>query len=273
MGGGGGATSNIDQNLTFEDTSEYMYKNSSRYTAGFEFDAGVVNTNTDIGVSGTEDVVRDQELLRDADQDDLRSMIASLTSCTTDQLCDDKADLKDRAGQAWDRAWNLYPTYKEQLDAELDELREDTIEYICLWEQQWARTAGSSLNCLVQSMKNRAEVELARKLAGVIAESNRRMKEHETQAIAQAFTDNLNARMEPNKLALGQIGALWGVLRGATVKDITDRDYTENRNEDTLQLTAMGKYYREAEDWSENEGTYLAEVNELAGLADAAAAG
>ena len=261
------------QTITFEDTSEFMFRNSATETGGWKAEIGTVLNTSSLDISGQEDVVRDQELLNDADREDLRSMIATLTECTTDQLCDDKADLKERAGLAWDRAWNLYPTYREQLDAELEELREDTIEYICLWEQQWARTAGSSLNCLVQGMKNRAEVELARKLAGVIAESNRRMKEHETQAIAQAFTDNLNARMEPNKLALGQIGALWGVLRGATVRDITDRDYTEDRNENTLQITAMGKYYREAEDWSENEGTYAAEVNELAGMADAAAAG
>lgn len=271
--GGTGSTANNEQTITFEDTSEYIYRNSSKATGGFKATIGTVNTNTDLDTTGSEDINRTQQLLNDADLADLRADLEALTQCTVDEFCQDKADLKTRAGLAWDRALDLYPTYRTELDAQLDDLKQETYNRICLWESQWARTAGSSLNCLVQSMKNKAEVELARRIAAVIAETNMRMKEHETQALAQAFADNLNARLEPSKIAFSKIGAMWGVLRGATVTDVTDRDYVENKNENRNEITAMADFYHEVVDWGENDGEYGGERSELVDLAQNAVAG
>jgi len=267
--GGTGDTSN---SITFEDSSQYIYRNSSKATGGFKATVGVVNTNADLATTGAEDIARTQQLMRDADLDALRADLEKLTQCTVDEFCADKTDLKTRAGVSWDRALALYPTYRAELDARLDDLKAETYNRICLWESQWARTAGSSLNCLVQSMKNKAEVELARRIAGVIAETNMQMKEHETQALAQAFVNNMNARLEPDKIAFSKIGTLWGVLRGSTVTDVTDRDYTENKDEGRTEITAMGDFYHEVVDWSGSNGSYGGERAGLVDLAQAAAA-
>jgi hypothetical protein len=274
MGGStGGATANNEQTITFEDTSEYMYRNSSKATGGFKATIGLVNTNTSLDTAGAEDITRTQQLLLDSDMAELRADLEKLTQCTVDEFCADKTDLKTRAGMSWDRALALYPTYQAELAAQLDDLKAETYSRICLWESQWARTAGSSLNCLVQSMKNKAEVELARRIAGVIAETNMRMKEHETQALAQAFMDNMNARLEPDKIAFSKIGTLWGILRGSTVTDVTDRDYNENKDERRTEITAMGDFYHEVVDWSENDGSYGGERADLVSLAQSAVAG
>lgn len=257
--------------VTFNDTSEYLYRNSSTKRGGFEGNVGKVSTDTSLDVDGTEDIRRDQEQLSTAERDRISAMIGTLTVCATDQLCSDKADLKTRAGFAWDRAISLYPEHKAQLDLLLDDLKQDTIDRICLAKVQWARTAGSSLNCLVQSMEARAQVELARRIAGIVAESHLQFRQHETEAIARAFADNLNARLEPVKLGLSQISALYSVLRGAVVTEITDREYTEQRDEDTDQLTLMGKFFHEASSISANEGTYASDAADAASAAQAIA--
>lgn len=253
----------------FNDTSEYIYRNSSLDKAGFKVSYGDVDTDTTLDVEGTEDISQTQTLLTAADQEQIRGMIDTLTICTTEQLCQDKSDLMSRANLAWNRALALYPEYRIQLQADLDDLRAERHAYICLMEQQWARTAGSSLNCLVQGMRNKAEVELARVMAQAIAESNRRMKEHETEALRNAFEKELTARMEPVKTGLNQIGTLFSVLRGATLTDITDRDYTEHRNEEVNQHTLLGDFYHEAQSTAENSGTYAGEVSALASIAQA----
>lgn len=259
--------------VNYYDTSEYMYRNSSSEKGGFKGTIGLVDVDDDTDTSGTEDINQVQTQLTEGDQEHLREMILALTECTTEQLCVDKTDLKARANQAWTRALNLYPVYKDALDAELDDLKAETYAWICMMESQWARTAGSSLNCLVQSMKNKAEVELARRMAGMVAESLRRMKEHETEALRIAFENDLTARMEPNKTGLSQIGSLFAILRGATTTDVTDRDYTESSERDTMTKTAMGDFYYENTVVSDNEGTYKSDTASAASAAMAIAVG
>ncbi len=263
----GGSSSSV----TFNDTSEYLYRNSSTKRGGFEGNIGNVNTDTSLDVSGTEDIIREQEQLSQTERNRVASMITTLTACATDQLCGDKADLKTRAGTAWDRALSLYPEHKAQLDILLDDLKTDTIDRICLAKTQWARTAGSSLNCLVQSMEARAQVELARRIAGIVAESHMQFRQHETDAIAAAFTMNMQARLEPVKLGLSQIGTLYSILRGAVVTEVTDRGYTEARDEDTNQFTAMGKFFHEASSIAASEGTYAGDADDAIGAAQAIA--
>lgn len=250
--------------INFNDTSEYIFRNSSIRKGGFDANVGYQRTSTDLEIAGAEDVTQTQELLTEADRAQLRGMISTLTVCTTEQLCSDKTDLRARANQAWNRALNLYPVYRAQLDAELDDLRAEMFAYITMWENQWARTAGSSLNCLVQGMRNKATVDLARRMAQAIAESNLRMKEHETQALAQAFDKELNAIVEPQRLGLNQIGALFGVLRGARAEEVTDRDYTENRDETASTGSITGRFYYEGTNISDNEGTYTTDQDAIA---------
>lgn len=255
--------------VTFEDTTEYIYRNSSIKKAGFKVSYGDVDTDTTTDTEGTEDITQTQTLLTESDREQLRNMILALTTCTTEQLCADKTTLQDRAQIAWNRALDLYPTYRAQLQAELDDLLAERHAYICLMESQWSRTAGSSLNCLVQGMRNKAEVELSRVMAQAIAESNLRMKEHETQALMQAFEAEMGSRMEPVKAGLNQIGTLYSVLRGAQTEDVTDRDYTEHREEEQDQNTLLGDFYHEAQSISDDEGTYTSDVSSLAAIAQA----
>lgn len=263
----GGSSSTVN----FNDTSEYLYRNSSTKRGGFEGNIGNVKTDTSLDVDGTEDIIREQEQLSQIERDRIAAMIGTLTVCATDQLCPDKQDLKARAQFAWDRAISLYPEHKSQLDILLGDLKTETINRICLAKNQWARTAGSSLNCLVQNMEIKAQIELARQIAGIVAESHMQFRQHETEAIAAAFNQNLQARLEPVKLGLSQIGTLYSVLRGAVVTEITDRDYTENRDEDTNQFTAMGKFFHEASSISANEGTFAGDANDAASAAQAIA--
>lgn len=259
--------------VNYYDTSEYMYRNSSSDKGGFKGTIGLVDVDDDLDVTGSEDIEQVQTQLLEADQEQLRDMIAALTLCSTEQLCADKLELTQRADAAWSRALNLYPVYAQLLEDELDDLKAETYAYICLAESQWARTAGSSLNCLVQSMKNKAEVELARRMAGMVAESLRRMKEHETEALRLAFEKELTGRMEPVKTGLQQIGTLFSVLRGATTTDVTDRDYTEHREADVMTKTAMGDFYYEGTVVSDNSDTYAAKVSGWAAASQAVAVG
>lgn len=250
--------------INFNDTSEYMFRNSSIKKGGFDANVGYQRGTSDLDVEGAEDVTQTQELLTEADRAQLRSMINALTVCTTEQLCSDKSDLRARANQAWNRALNLYPVYREQLDAELEDLRAEMFANILMWENQWARTAGSSLNCLVQGMRNKAVVDLSRRMSAAIAESNLRMKEHETEALARAFDKELQSVVQPTQMGLNQIGTLFQILRGARAEEVTDRDYTENRDETTSQSSITGRFYYEGTEISDNAGEY--------GQADAAIA-
>lgn len=257
MAGFGGGTT-----INFEDTSQYMFRNSSTQRGGFEGHVGAQYVDTDIDIEGTEDINRTQELLTEDDRDRIRATLAQLDAVSAAQIAGDRTDMTAKAALAWDRAISLWPDTKALIDQEVGDLKDEMLQYIFLWESQWARTAGSSLNCLVQGMRVKATTELTRRLAGIIAERTTRFKEHETQAIAQAFQDNLNARMEPAKVAFQQIANLYGVLRGAHTIDATDRDYTESRDEDVLRIDLLGKFYHEGIDVSDNDGAY--------GLADSA---
>ena len=236
-------------------------RNSSTKRAGFEAEIGYIDTNTELDIDGTEDVTRDIDVLDDVERARLKAHITALSECTVTAFCSDKASLVAKAGLAWDRAWALFPTYREELDNELDDLKQEFMDYICLWEQQWARMAGSSLNSIVIRLRMKAQVELARRLAGMIAERRLQAKEHETQAIAAAFGNEWQSRQESNQLGFAQIGALYQILKGSKTVDITDRDYTENRDEDKRQFTLMGKFYNEGIDISDQSGTYIGDVS------------
>lgn len=242
--------------INFNDTSEYMFRNSSTQKGGFEGNVGTTWTDTDIDITGTEDVSRSQELLTGLDRTQLRSQIDALEACAVTSFCSDKSDLITRAGNAWDRALALYPTFKSLLDTQTTDLKEEILDQIYLMRSQWARTAGSSLNCLVQEMESDAQVELARRVAGVVAEQLRAFKEHETEAIRQAFEMQFAARAKMAEIGLSSMNTLWNILRGAEVQDITDRDYTENRDEDTNTINLLGKFYHEGIDISDSDGSY-----------------
>lgn len=260
MGGGGGGSST--SSVTMNGTEEYIYRNSSTKRGGFKGNIGYTDTSTDLDIAGAEDIARTQEILLAADRQLLRDNIATLTNCVLPIFCDQASDLRSKAETAWDRALTLYPDTKLQIDAEMLAIKEDTINRICMREAQWARTSGSSLNCVVQGMKNRAEIELARELAGVIASRLIEHKQHETQAIAQAFEANMSAKLKPAELAFNQIGTLYGLLRGGLVTDTTDRDYSENRDEDTHTLQALGEFYHEATAIADNSGTYESDASD-----------
>jgi hypothetical protein len=271
MGGGGGASSTSETTITNNDTSEYMYRNSATKRGGFKGNIGTTRTDTNLDIGGQEDITRTQKLFRDADFVDLRRDIKTLTDCVLPLFCQDFNDLRSKAETAWTRALNLYPELKAQVDAELDAMKEDTINRICQREAQWARTAGSSLNCIVQSMKTRAEIELARELAGVVSSRLIEFRTHETQAIQAAFEHNLQAKFRPQELAFSQIGALYNVLRGGEVTDVTDRDYSENRDEDQNTLNDLGEFYHEVTDISDNSGNYASELDDVFGASQAVA--
>lgn len=242
--------------INFYDTSEYMFRNSSTKKGGFEGNFGMTDTNTDVDTTGAEDVTRTQTLLLETDRDQLRAQILKLEACAVDAFCTDKGDLVTRAGTAWDRAISLYPSFQSLLNAELEDLKTEMLNNIYLWRNQWRRTAGSSLNCLVQEMETKAEIEMTRRIAGHVAESLRRFKEHETAAIAQAFEHQMTARLRTNEVGLSSMNAIWSILRGSSVEDITDRDYTENRDEDQTTWNMLGKFYHEGIDISDNSGSY-----------------
>lgn len=262
MGGGSGGGASANNEITFNDTSEYMYRDSSTKRGGFEGSFGFVTNNTDLDTVGTENVNQTGSALPEADRDELRRQIEVLNNCVLDQFCPDKDDLKTRADLAWDRARSLFDDTRGLIDDEVDDLKADTLNYINMWHTQWARMAGSSLNCAVNELRNRAVTELNRRIAGIIAERLTRLKEHETQALAEAFKNNLDARMEPNKLAFMQIGALYGVLRGAETTQVTDRDYDESKDESSRQFTLMGKVFHDITDVSDNSGTYAGELDD-----------
>lgn len=243
--------------------SDYTFRNSATKRGGFRGNVGYTSTDTDIDIDGSEDIRRSQDLLTEADRADLRSQITKLTACVIDTFCTDRADLKEKAEWAWNRATTLYPTTKALLDEELAALRDDTINRICQREAMWARTAGSSLNCLVQNMKIRAEIELTRELAGVTAKYLMDHKVHETQAIVQAFADNMSAKMNTTQLSFQQVSALYGLLRGARVDDVTDRDYSEDRSENTMVIDARGEFFHEVTSIADNYGEYDTELDDV----------
>jgi len=242
--------------INFNDTSEYMFRNSSTRKGGFEGNVGTKIVNVDLKVDGTEDITRTGTLLTDDDRAQLREAIVSLETCTVDTFCTDKADLTTRAGAAWDRAISLYPDFRTLLGDEIDDLKTEMLNHIYLNSNQWARTAGSSLNCLVQEMTTKAEIEVTRRIAGHIAESLRRFKEHESTAIAQAFEMQMNARARMQEVGLSGLNIMWGVLRGAETIELTDRDYTENRDEGNRTFDLLGRFYHEGVDVADNDGAY-----------------
>jgi hypothetical protein len=248
--GSGGTTVN------FNDTSEYMFRNSSTKKGGFEGNIGTTTTDVALDISGTEDISRTGSLLDAADRTQLRAAIASLETCTVDSFCTDKGDLVTRAGTAWDRAIALYPTFAALLEDELDDLKAEMLAQIYQNQNQWARIAGSSLNCLVANMTSAAQVDMTRRVAGVIAERLARFKEHETQAIVQAFEIQMNARARMQETGMSGLNALWQVLRGAETTELTDRDYTEARDEDNTTFNLLGRFYHEGIDIADLADTY-----------------
>jgi hypothetical protein len=255
MGGGS------SQTVTFNDTSEFMYRDSSTKRGGFKGNIGYVTNKVDTDTDGTENILRGQELMTLADRNHLNTQISALEACTINTLCADKAELKTKSDLAWSRATTLYPSLKALIDTEMDDLKTEAFNELQMWNWQWARTAGSSLNCLVGDLTVHATAEISRRMAGVLAEKMIGAKDAETRAIADAFTMEFNARVEPTKVALAHIGTLFGILRGANVTETTDRDYAETRAENSKQFTFMGEFYHEVTDISAAEGTYAGDLD------------
>lgn len=233
--------------INFEDTSQYIFRNSSRNRGYFEGEAGYTSTDDDHNTN--------TQLLQDAELIRLNGDIDALALVGVDQFASDKVDLVAKADAAWTRATSLYPIFQGLTDAKLDDLKADMLAQIQLMENQWARTAGSSLNCLVQRMQIDAETEIARRMAAVVSGDYKDMVQHETQAIQAAFEAELKARQGSNEVALNSIATLTNILRGAKANEVSNRNIHE--------LRAMGKFGHEAEDWSDNNGTYSGEVGSL----------
>lgn len=257
MGLGGASSTDI----TFNDTSEFMFRNSATKRGGFEGTLTGGTTSTDLGINGTEDTARTIEELSDPDRVLLRANIATLTDCTVAALCTTRTTFSDRNEAAWNRAISLYPDLRTLLDAELDDLREETRTYICLWEQQWARAAGSSYNSLVLDLKNKAATELGRRISGIIAERLGQFKQQETQAISSAFIDGLNAETQFTQLGYTHIGTLYSILRGSASTNETTRLYEEDRDESATNFQASGKFFHDVTDISDNSGDYNGDLN------------
>lgn len=242
--------------INFNDTSEFMFRNSSTQKGGFEGNIGLKTINVDLDVLGTEDVLRNGELLDAADRTQLRAAIDSLEACTVANFCADKADLITRATTAWDRAVSLSPAFQVLLDNEVDDLTTEMLNQIYLNQSQWARIAGSSLNCLVADMTTKAQIEMTRRITGVIAETLRRFKEHETAAVLQAFEMQFSGRARMAEVGLSGLNVMWNVLRGAQTTEVTDRDYTEARDERNSTFDLLGRFYHEGIDISDSDGSY-----------------
>lgn len=268
MGLGGSKT-----NITFEDTSQYIFRNSSRNRGYFEGEAGFVKTDDDTTRHLQDDQGTTTTLLTAAERERLNDAIDKLIACSVDEYCEDKLDLQTRAGRAWDRAIALYPTFKALTDDKLADMKAEMLAQICLMESQWARTAGSSLNCLVHNMKMRAEVELTRRMAGVVADDYAKMVTHETEALQQAFEMEMSARLKADELGMTTITNYTNLLRGALATEDTTRATTEDTSRDIKELRLMGKFGHEAEDWSDNNGTYSGEVGSLSNAASVISAG
>lgn len=267
--GGGGATA--DNTLTFNDTSEFMYRNSSTKRGGFEGSVGLVTNSTNLDIDGDEEIVKAAVLLSTAERDAIKLQVKTLNDCVIANFCAERADLYDKARTSWDRAITLYDDTRADIQAELDNIKAEGVNMVCLNKLQWERTAGSSLNTTVLLLQADAEVALTQKLAALLAERIPQLRQAETQAMAQAFTDMLNSRMEPAKLALAHMGTLYGILRGSTVSDTTNRSYVEGRDEDSRQFTLMGKFFHDVTDIADNSGAYAAELDDAFGASTAIA--
>ena len=243
----GGATSASTTNNTTEDTSQYIFRNSSRMRGYFEGDAGYVDTDDDR--STTADLLSTTEMAR------LNNNIDTLIASSVDQLATAAGDLQTRASTAWDRATSLYDTFKGLTDDKLADLKAEMLSQIYARQVQWAITAGSSFNCIVQSMTTEAEVDLARRMAGVIADDYAGMVKHETEAMASAFEMELKAQITPIELGLNSLSALMSTLRGS--------HSAENVSRDVKEVRATGKFGHEAEDWTASNGTYVGEATTL----------
>lgn len=248
MSGGSSKTT-----INFEDTSQYIFRNSSRNRGYFEGEAGYVSTSDDRTSNTT--------LLTDTELDRLNTQIDTMATLGIDGLVADKPELVDRADAAWDRAIALYPAFKALTEDRLADLKAEMLAQIQLMTNQWARTAGSSLNCLVQKMQTDAETEMARRMAAVISSDYKDMVVHETQAMASAFEAELKARAGVDETAINSVATLTNILRGSKAKEVDERDIHE--------LRVMGKFGHEAEDWSDNNGTYSGEVSNLSSAATA----
>lgn len=243
--------SSSSTNITFEDTSQYIFRNSSRNRGYFEGEAGYVSTSDDTDTTARQ--------LTEAEVARLNSEIDALAAVSISELGADKTSLTAMADIMWDRAQDLYPTFKTLTDDKLADMKAEAIAQICLMESQWARTAGSSLNCLVGKMRTDAETEMARRMAAAVAADYSGMFQHETQALQIAFEAGMKARLSPVELGLNTLSSLTNILRGAYS--------TQDTNRDVHEVRVMGKFGHEAEDWSDNNGTYSGSVGSLASAA------
>ena len=247
----------------FQDTSEFIYRNSSEKAAGFTFEAGTVNEDRSIN----EDIVVTTEALDAACRTDIKDMITTLKVDAQNHV-DDRDHLITRAHAAWDRAIALYTDFETQLTAETDDIKTEFTDRICAAELEWQRTAGSSLNTLVQDMKARSEAELARRLAGVISTRLQGFRNDETNAIANAFQHEFIAHHQTAQISLSQLIGLGNLLKGSIATQTTDRDLSE----DVDQIRAMGNYFRNAKTISDDQGTHSGEVDSVATAVSAIAA-
>lgn len=268
MGGGGGATASNE--ITFADTSEFIYRNSSEKSGGGTVEIGTVNEGRDRGTTIAEDVIDTAEALDQACRTQIKGMVTELEKSVT-AAEQETTDVQDYAQQVFDSALTLYDDVDTTVNARLDDLRQETIDRICSHELQWQRTAGSSLNCLVLGMKNKALTEMARRMSAVAAEVLFEARDREQQAIQRAFEAQLSARTQPRQLAFSQIGQLLAVLKGSLVNTTRDRDVNEQMNEDVNQLRAMGNLFYSAKTVSANEGTHAGAADDYAAAAQAVA--
>lgn len=260
----------VNSTVTLQDTSQYTYRNSSEKHSGFTFEGGFTNEDRDRTTDVDEDETQNTQSLDAACRQMIKDMVTTLKH-QVDNSAAEKDHLVEKAHYAWDRAVSLYPEFQTNLSAEIDDLKADMLARICQWTDQWSRMAGSSLNCQVQQMKIRAETDLARRLAAVIANKMHDQSKHETSAIQQAFQKEFQAHWGTRQIDYGHMSNLLAILKGANIDTIRERDVVEQVDETVNQIRAMGNYFSQARSIADNSGEYAGNVDDLAAAATAIA--
>lgn len=266
MGGGGGATAN--NTLTFEDTSEFIFRNSSTDRSGFHVDAQYTDENIGKVTDLTDNQTETTELLDQACRDLIKQKVEAMLAVADDTTIN-RDYLKDNALKAWDRACNLYPEYQLWSDDTVADILAEGVERICENKTQWSRIAGSSLNCVVQSLEVRAQTELSRKLFAERSRWRKDMLEHQTQAIRDAFEMEMAARMNTAQIPFTSAVGLLQVLRGAEATGTVARTTNEVADTDVQKVFLGGRYWVDAQSVSDDQGAYLPRVDENRATANA----
>lgn len=266
MGGGGGASANNE--ITFNDTSEYIYRNSSEKSGGGTIEAGTVRENRDRNTDISEDITDQSTALDQACRDQIKGMVTTLEAQVT-SLAQDTTDVQGLAQVVWDSALSLHDDVDAKLTDRLDDLKAETLNRIMSYELQWQRTAGSSLNCIVLDMTNKATTEMARRMSAVAAEMLFQAQGAQQDAIHTAFQDQMTARSQPRQLAFGHMGTLLGVLKGSLVDTTRNRDVLESMDENASQTKLMSNLFYSAKSVADNSGQYAGDADDFAAAARA----